>query len=76
MAIKWNPPERSWIKLNTDGAFAESTGKAGGGGIIRDHSGKMLAAFATPLDAQSAMEAELLAIHLGLTVSREYDQPV
>ncbi|XP_041999982.1 uncharacterized protein LOC121749477 [Salvia splendens] len=28
MAIKWNPPEQPWIKLNTDGAYCEDTDKA------------------------------------------------
>ena len=76
MAVKWNPPDHPGLKLNTDGAFSEITGRAGGGGILRDHSGRLLVAFTTPLDAQSALEAELLAIHHGLTLAREFSQPL
>ena len=76
LAVKWNPPDQPWIKLNTDGAFAESTGRAGGGGIVRDHLGRMIAAFSTPFEANSALEAELLAIHHGVSLARELAQPI
>ena len=76
MAVKWNPPEHPWLKLNTDGAFSESTGRAGGRGIIRDHSGRLIAAFTAPLDAHSTLEAELLAMHHGLLLAREFAQPI
>ncbi|XP_042025139.1 uncharacterized protein LOC121807656 [Salvia splendens] len=39
MAIKWEPPDPPWIKVNTDGSFNEAINKAGGGGVIRDFSG-------------------------------------
>ncbi|XP_042035111.1 uncharacterized protein LOC121781439 [Salvia splendens] len=76
MVIKWNPPDDPWIKLNTDGAYNEATDKAGGGGIVRDHEGNMLAAFAYPLEAHSALEAELLAIHFGLLLTSEFRRPI
>ncbi|XP_042003906.1 uncharacterized protein LOC121752882 [Salvia splendens] len=67
MAIKWQPP---------DGAFSHTLGKAGGGGIVRDLAGKMLVAFATPLQAHSALEAELKAIHHGLILAKEFNHPI
>ncbi|XP_042051496.1 uncharacterized protein LOC121796781 [Salvia splendens] len=76
VAIKWQPPEDPWIKLNTDGAYLEESDKAGGGGIIRDHTGKVLSAFASPLEAHSALEAELLAIQLGLELALEFNRPI
>ncbi|XP_042059495.1 uncharacterized protein LOC121804003 [Salvia splendens] len=76
MPVKWHPPERTWIKLNTDGAFFEATNKGGGGGLVRDHNGKLLAAFATPLVVQSALEAELMAIHYGLEVAKVFNLPI
>ncbi|XP_042003904.1 uncharacterized protein LOC121752880 [Salvia splendens] len=75
MQIKWHPPEQPWIKINTDGAVS-TTGKAGGGGVIRDHDGKLFAAFATPLGTQSALEAELLAISHGLGLAKELNRPM
>ena len=76
MVVKWNPPDQPWLKLNTDGAYSETSGRAGGGGILRNHCGNLIAAFTTPLDAQSALEAELLAIHHGLTLAWEFVQPI
>ncbi|XP_042043395.1 uncharacterized protein LOC121788870 [Salvia splendens] len=76
VAIKWHPPDDPWIKLNTDGAFLEASDKAGGGDIIRDHTGKVLSAFASPLEAHSALEAELLAIQLGLELALEFNRPI
>ncbi|XP_042056294.1 uncharacterized protein LOC121800868 [Salvia splendens] len=74
MPIKWQPPDRPWIKLNTDGAYMVATDK--GGGCRSGLSGKMLVTFATPLDAHSVREAELLALHHGLVVAKEYNQPI
>ncbi|XP_042027195.1 uncharacterized protein LOC121791042 [Salvia splendens] len=72
MPIKWIPPDEPWVKLNTNGAFFEETSKAGGGRIVQDHAGKVLAAFATPLEAHSAFEAEHLVIHHGLVIASEF----
>ncbi|XP_042000007.1 uncharacterized protein LOC121749508 [Salvia splendens] len=76
MPIKWHPPDGPSIKINTDGAYSEASGKAGGRGIIRDSMGKMISAFAEPLDAHSALEAELKAAHLGLSLAQELTQPM
>ncbi|XP_042019065.1 uncharacterized protein LOC121766899 [Salvia splendens] len=54
----------------------EATNKAGGGGIIRDHSGKMLVAFCMPLDAHSALEAELMAMIQGLDIAKDFGLPI
>ncbi|XP_042043067.1 uncharacterized protein LOC121791929 [Salvia splendens] len=59
-----------------DGSFNESNGKAEGGGLIRDHSGRLLVAFALPLTAHSALEAELLAMHHGLIMAKEFVKPI
>ncbi|XP_042000005.1 uncharacterized protein LOC121749505 [Salvia splendens] len=74
MAIKWNLPDRPWIKVNTDGAFNAETGKAGG--VVWDAEGKLLVAFATPLKAHSALEAELMALQLGLELAKEFERPI
>jgi hypothetical protein len=39
----WAPPARHWHKVNVDGAMAKSSGKGGGGVVIRDHDGTYLA---------------------------------
>ncbi|XP_042059515.1 uncharacterized protein LOC121804029 [Salvia splendens] len=57
-----------------DGSFMDTSGKAGGG-LVRDHAGNLLVAFATPVEAQSALEAELLAIHHGIILAMEFRRP-
>ncbi|XP_042038364.1 uncharacterized protein LOC121784268 [Salvia splendens] len=74
--VKWHPPDQPWVKLNMDGAYNEVTGKAGGGRVVRDASGKLLVAFATPLDAHSALEAELMAIYHGVELAKECMRPI
>ncbi|XP_042059500.1 uncharacterized protein LOC121804011 [Salvia splendens] len=74
--IKWYPSDQPWIKVNTDGAYTETSRKAGGGGVVRDASGKLLIAFATPLQAKSALEAELMAMFHGLELAKEFGKPV
>lgn len=69
--VKWHPPDHPWIKLNTSGVFKADNEQAGGGGVIRDHTGRLLAAFALPLNARSALEAELMAVLHGLECAKE-----
>ncbi|XP_042041281.1 uncharacterized protein LOC121786718 [Salvia splendens] len=76
MPVKWHPPDRRTIKINTDGAYSEATGKAGGGGLIRNSLGRLILEFSAPLDAQSSLEAELKAAQLGLTLAQEFKQPM
>ena len=43
----WEKPLWGWLKLNFDGSTLNNPGKAGGGGLLRDHEG-MLEASGTP----------------------------
>ncbi|XP_020158792.1 uncharacterized protein [Aegilops tauschii subsp. strangulata] len=40
---KWEPPEDGWIKVNSDGAVSRHGEKGGGGAVLRDHHGAVLA---------------------------------
>ncbi|KAL0400828.1 UNVERIFIED_CONTAM: putative ribonuclease H protein [Sesamum latifolium] len=71
--IRWLRPAVGWWKLNCDGASKENQGKAGAGGVIRDCRGRMVLAFATGLDIQTNIFAELFAIVKGLQMAREAD---
>ncbi|CAA0831307.1 Unknown protein, partial [Striga hermonthica] len=52
--------------MNTDGSFDRQTGVAGGGGLIRDHSGALITAFHTSLQASSSYDAEIQDLQIGL----------
>ncbi|XP_042051500.1 uncharacterized protein LOC121796785 [Salvia splendens] len=66
VAIKWQPPDAPWLKLNVMGRYDATTDRASGGGIIRDHLGNMVGAFYTPIGAHSEQEAKLEIIHRGM----------
>ncbi|MQL90470.1 hypothetical protein Taro_023060 [Colocasia esculenta] len=66
--IKWLHPPPGRLKLNVDGAFKPAEGGAGGGGILRDHKGRCVLAFAGKYqNVTSALAAEALALSDGLT---------
>ncbi|KAL0917621.1 hypothetical protein M5K25_012695 [Dendrobium thyrsiflorum] len=62
--ILWQKPQSGWFKLNSDGAF--NGYRAGCGGLIRDHSGNVLRAFAAHIPALSPISAELYGLNLGV----------
>ncbi|XP_042035122.1 uncharacterized protein LOC121781451 [Salvia splendens] len=45
-------------------------------GLVRDGGGNILAAFVTPLEAHSTLEAEILAIHHGIALAKEFRRPM
>ncbi|MCH92131.1 RNA-directed DNA polymerase (Reverse transcriptase) [Trifolium medium] len=45
-SIRWFPPENGSVKLYTDGSFSSSRNMASCGGVVRDHLGVFLVAFA------------------------------
>lgn len=65
------PP--GWVKLNFDGSFNQSTGKAGIGGIICDPYGNMIMALSAEVLAKFPLEAELLALQRGIAQVKELD---
>ena len=74
--VQWRPPEQSWIKLNVDGAFSQSTQCAGGGGLVRDHKGEILAAFSAGLEGSSGLEAEVSAVLLGILMAKQHGSQI
>lgn len=68
--VMWKPPYPGWLKLNTDGAFQSSSRSAGGGGVLRNHLGDIVAAFAANVGADSGLEAEMAAILIGISLAK------
>ncbi|XP_020598683.1 uncharacterized protein LOC110038251 [Phalaenopsis equestris] len=64
---KWQPPPIGWIKVNFDGSWVSSA--AGAGGVFRDHLGKCLCFFNSPIVASSPLEAEYWGFLLSFRVS-------
>jgi len=69
--IKWDPPERGWIALNTDGAAKGTLGPAGAGGAFRDNQGQWLMGFTEYVGHCSAAKAELRGVLRGLKIARD-----
>ncbi|KAK6115235.1 hypothetical protein DH2020_007504 [Rehmannia glutinosa] len=70
--VIWRAPQPPQIKLNTDGSFDPGTLIAGGGGLIRDHLGRLMLAFHSSFQAVSSFHAELLALEMGLRHARRF----
>ncbi|KAH0694811.1 hypothetical protein KY285_021908 [Solanum tuberosum] len=65
--VAWKRPRDQWVKLNTDCSALFNPGRIGAGGIIRDHNGEMVLAFATPLGEGTNNQAEIGAAIFGQT---------
>lgn len=52
--VAWTRPLDQWIKINTDGRALKNPGKIGAGGILRDHTGKILMVYTSPLGEGSS----------------------
>ncbi|KAF4364303.1 hypothetical protein G4B88_028423 [Cannabis sativa] len=44
--LVWEPPPVGFLKLNTDAAISSHQNRTGGGALVRDHTGKIIAATA------------------------------
>ncbi|KAL0912108.1 hypothetical protein M5K25_018058 [Dendrobium thyrsiflorum] len=62
--VRWIKPSLPFVKLNTDGSVGSNF--SGAGGIIRNEKGSLLAAFASPLNVNNVITAELLGLAEGL----------
>ena len=69
--IRWDKPERGWMKLNTYGASNTLLGLAGGGGLIRDEAGAWVAGFTRKLGTVNRFCAELWALRDGLLLYQQ-----
>lgn len=73
--IHWVKPARGRFKLNVDGSFNASNGRAGGGGIVRDSKGQVIFFFFLPFlsIATDAFAAEVLTLHKALQLGLEFN---
>ncbi|XP_035551051.1 uncharacterized protein LOC118349649 [Juglans regia] len=73
MMISWTQPRASWFKLNVDGACRGNLGSCGGGGVVRNDRGKLVAAFLAKFTHGTNNEVELRALIHGLLLCRDLD---
>ncbi|CAN1132929.1 Putative ribonuclease H protein At1g65750 [Linum perenne] len=57
--ISWERAPPVWVTLNSDGSVISESGQAATGGLIRDHQGRCLAAFAMNLGKCSITRAQV-----------------
>lgn len=69
--IHWFSPISARVKLNTDGSYYESTGKADFGGLFIDHKSGWLKGYYGKLRYNTSLETELWSIYRGLTMILE-----
>jgi ribonuclease HI len=67
--IGWKPPQSSFVRLNTDGAYKHNQ-SAGCGGVIRGCEGEWLGGFAKGVGLCCAFVAELWGVLEGLKLVR------
>lgn len=67
-AIAWSPPRVGWLKCNTDAAVFADERRVGLGSVIRDESGKFVAALCCNIRGNySPRDAEVLSIREALS---------
>lgn len=64
-ADTWRAPPLNLTKCSIDGSFDYQSKTSGIVGIIRDHNGSLIQAFASAISAVSALEAEIQALMRG-----------
>lgn len=66
--VGWKPPEKNWVKLNTNGLCFQGR-RAGCGGIIRDMDEECKGGFYKSKGNCSAIKVELWEIYKGLLIT-------
>ena len=66
--VHWQPPGLVMFKLNIDGFSKGNPRLSGGGGILRDCSGKFNFAFAGCFGVGTSLQAKAKALVLGLSL--------
>ncbi|KAL4317675.1 hypothetical protein AHAS_Ahas15G0408800 [Arachis hypogaea] len=67
--IRWVPPPKGWVKLNTDGSLQGNTRCAGCGGLVRNEDERWVAGFTCRIGSCTASTAELWSVMEGLKLA-------
>ncbi|KAL3500234.1 hypothetical protein ACH5RR_039327 [Cinchona calisaya] len=66
--VRWSKPQPGFMKFNVDGSSLGNPRHAGGGGILCDHSGKLVRVFSNYFGRILNMYSEDFALSDGLTM--------
>ncbi|CAJ2648154.1 unnamed protein product [Trifolium pratense] len=67
--IGWKKPQEGWVKLNCDGAYKDSLGLAGCGGLFRNSDGRWLKGYSHKIGTCDALCAEMWGMYLGMQLA-------
>jgi ribonuclease HI len=70
--IGWKSPQDGWIKLNCDGAYKDSLGLAGCGGLFRNSEGRWIKGYARKIGTCDALSAEMWGMYLRMQLAWRY----
>ncbi|XP_042486522.1 uncharacterized protein LOC122066747 [Macadamia integrifolia] len=73
LEVPWCKPHPNWLKLNVDGSALGNPGRAGAGGVARDHDGQVQDAFSIFLGIKQIYEAEFEAVMEGFLMAKALD---
>ncbi|XP_042487416.1 uncharacterized protein LOC122067640 [Macadamia integrifolia] len=73
--IYWLPSQLGWAKLNTNGCSIGNPGNSGAGGVLRNEKAEVVGHFRNFLGTRTNLEAEFLAIMIGLEVAQQLGIP-
>ncbi|XP_028801779.1 uncharacterized protein LOC114756966 [Neltuma alba] len=71
VSTRWITPEKDWVKVNSDGSSMGNPGRAGCGGVIRDHHGAWIVGYCRDVGWSTAFEAECWGAGEGIEVARK-----
>ncbi|XP_056698251.1 uncharacterized protein [Spinacia oleracea] len=70
----WLPPPNGSLKWNVDASLKTSLPKSAIGGVLRDINGNFRCLFSTPIPTMEINNAEVLAIHRAIKISKGSDR--
>ena len=75
VACRWEKPPEGWMKLNSDGCAAGSSGLAGCGGVVRDSHGNWVTGFSRHIGIINSFVAEQWGLRDGLLLCSNLNIP-
>lgn len=73
-AQTWTPPPQELLKWNVDASLNPAISKSSIRGVLRDHSGKFMCLFSSPIPLMEINHAETLAIHWAINITRKSER--